>query len=199
MKKLTHDEISEKRFTLDNLHKSKKMPVYVILNSIRSNYNVGSIFRTSDGAMIEKLYLCGYTPYPPKSKEDTKGKTSSAGKKEILKTALGSTDSVSWEYVKDPAEVIRGLKEKGVKICALEITTKSKLYNEVIRDDLPLCLIVGNEITGVAQELIDLCDFSLEIPQYGIKQSLNVAVAYGIAIFEIRKIFDQAHKRTKQR
>ncbi|MHB1687728.1 MAG: RNA methyltransferase [Ignavibacteriaceae bacterium] len=176
MKKLTHDEIALNRSTLENLHQVKRLPVTVILNSIRSNYNVGSIFRTSDGAMIEKLYLCGYTPHPPK--------------KEILKTALGSTESVNWEYVKDPKEVVLKLKEKGMKICALELTDKSKNYYEVSKFDFPLCLIVGNEITGVSQELIDLCDCSLEIPQYGIKQSLNVAIAYGIAVFEIRKIFD---------
>lgn len=176
MKKLTHEEISQNRSTLDNLHEVKKLPVYVVLNSIRSTYNVGSIFRTSDGAMIEKLYLCGYTPHPPK--------------KEILKTALGSTDSVAWEYVEDPLEIILKLKSEGVKICSLELTSKSKMYYEVKPQDFPLCLIIGNEITGVAQELIDLCDFSIEIPQYGIKQSLNVAVAYGISIFELRKIFD---------
>ena len=102
MKKLTHDEISLKRQTLENLHKTKKLPVHVVLNSIRSNYNVGSIFRTSDGAMIEKLYLCGYTPHPPKPNLHTEGKRVSAGKKEILKTALGSTESVNWEYNKDP-------------------------------------------------------------------------------------------------
>lgn len=191
MKKLTHDEISEKRYTLDNLHKTIKIPVYVVLNSIRSNYNVGSIFRTSDGAMIERLYLCGYTPHPPKPGEEAKGKISGTGKREILKTALGSTESVSWEYVKDAAQVIKNLKKEGVKICALELTSKSKLYYEVTKSDFPICLIVGNEITGVAQELIDLCDFSIEIPQYGIKQSLNVAVAYGISVFELRKIFDQ--------
>jgi tRNA G18 (ribose-2'-O)-methylase SpoU len=176
MKKLTHSEISQNRSTLDTLHKVKKMPVYVILNSIRSNYNVGSIFRTSDGVMIEKLYLCGYTPHPPK--------------KEILKTALGATESVKWEFVKDPKEVVKRLKNEGVKICALELTSKSKPYYEINNNDFPLCLIIGNEITGVSQDLIDLCDYSIEIPQYGIKQSLNVAVAYGIAIFELRKIFD---------
>ncbi len=186
MKKLTHDEISEKRYTLDNLHQTTKMPVYVLLNSIRSNYNVGSMFRTSDGAMINKLYLCGYTPHPPIPGEEGKA----SGRKEILKTALGSTESVEWEYVKDPVEVIRQLKKQGVKICALELTSKSRLYHEVKREDFPLCVIIGNEITGVAQELIDLCDFSIEIPQYGIKQSLNVAVAYGIAVFELRRIFD---------
>jgi 23S rRNA (guanosine2251-2'-O)-methyltransferase len=176
MKKLTHDEISENRSTLETLHKVKKLPVYVVLNSIRSNYNVGSIFRTSDGAMIEKLFLCGYTPHPPK--------------REILKTALGSTESVVWEYVKDPKEILLKLKSQGVKICALELTDSSKNYYEISEKDFPLCLLVGNEITGVSQELLDMCDFSVEIPQYGIKQSLNVAVAYGITIFELRKIFD---------
>ena len=176
MKKLTHDEISENRSTLETLHKVKKMPVYVVLNSIRSNYNVGSIFRTSDGAQVEKLFLCGYTPHPPK--------------KEILKTALGSTESVAWEYVKDPKEILLKLKSQGVKICALELTDSSKNYYEISEKDFPLCLLVGNEITGVSQELLDMCDYSVEIPQYGIKQSLNVAVAYGIAIFELRKIFD---------
>lgn len=173
MKKLSHEEISSARTPLDKIHLAEKFPLYVVLNSIRSNYNVGSIFRTSDAAQIEKLYLCGYTPAPPK--------------KEILKTALGATESVSWEYVKDPKEVILNLKEKGIKICALEITTNSRKYNEVGRNDFPLCMIVGNEITGVSQDLINLCDFSMEIPQYGIKHSLNVAVAYGIAVFELRK------------
>lgn len=176
MKKLTHDEISENRSTIDNIHRVEKLPVYVVLNSIRSTYNVGSIFRTSDGAMIKKLYLCGYTPHPPK--------------KEILKTALGSTESVSWEYVKDPMDIVRKLKSEGVKICALELTSESRPYYEVKPSDFPLCVIVGNEITGVSQDLIDLCDFSIEIPQYGIKQSLNVAVAYGISVFELRKVFD---------
>lgn len=176
MKKLTHDEISLNRSTLDTLHQVRKMPVYVLLDNIRSTYNVGSIFRTSDGAMIQKLYLCGYTPHPPK--------------KEILKTALGSTESVEWKYVKDPREAVLELKSRGVKICALEQTSKSKVYYQLKPEVFPLCLIVGNEISGVSQDLIDLCDFSVEIPQFGIKQSLNVAVAYGVSIFEFRRIFD---------
>lgn len=176
MRKLSHDEISLKRSTLETISSVKKLPVYVILNSIRSNYNVGSIFRTSDGAMIEKLYLCGYTPHPPK--------------KEILKTALGATESVNWEYFKDPLNVIKELKSKGIKICALELTENSIPYYELTKNDFPLALVVGNEISGVSQDILDHCDFAIEIPQYGIKQSLNVAVAYGIAVYEIRKIFD---------
>ncbi len=177
MKKLTHDEISENRSTLKTLHKIKRLPVYVILDSIRSNYNVGSIFRTSDGAMIEKLYLCGYTPHPPK--------------KEIMKTALGATESVNWEYVEDAKELINKLKSEGIKIGALELTDSSFPYYDLKPDTFPMALIIGNEITGVSQELLDLCDFSIEIPQYGIKQSLNVAVAYGVAVFELRKMFDE--------
>ena len=183
MRKLTHDEISENRSTLETLHKVKKLPVYVLLNSIRSSYNVGSIFRTSDGAMIEKLILSGYTPHPPR--EDLP-----SGKKDVLKTALGSTESVRWDYIKNPVEAIKEIKSKGIKICALELTENSKPYHEITKKDFPLCLVVGNEITGVSQDILDLCDYSIEIPQYGIKQSLNVAVAYGIAIFELRKIFD---------
>lgn len=176
MRKLTHDEISSNRSSLDTLHQVKKLPVVVVLDSIRSSYNVGSIFRTSDGVMIEKLIATGYTPHPPK--------------KEVLKTALGSQDSVNWEYVKNPIEIVARYKDKGYKICALEQTNKSVAHHSLTKQIFPLCLIIGNEITGVKQELIDLCDFSIEIPQYGIKQSLNVAVAYGIAIFELRRIFN---------
>lgn len=176
MKKLTHAEISDNRATLDTLEVVNKLPVVVVLNSIRSSYNVGSIFRTSDGAMIEKLILCGYTPHPPK--------------KEVLKTALGSQDSVDWEFVENPMNAIIEYKKKGYTICALEQTNNNISYSELTKSNLPLCLIIGNEISGVNQELIDLCDLSIEIPQFGIKQSLNVAVAYGIAIFELRKIYN---------
>ena len=184
MRKLTHDEISKNRSSLDTLHTIKKLPVTVLLNSIRSSYNVGSIFRTSDGAMIEQLILCGYTPHPPIDSENT-------GNKDVLKTALGSTQSVKWQYIKNAVEAIKEIKAKGIKICALELTENSKPYSDIIQYEFPLCLVVGNEITGVSQEILDLCDYSIEIPQYGIKQSLNVAVAYGIAIFALRKIFDQ--------
>lgn len=221
MRKLSHDEISASRSTLETLHSVKKLPVYVLLNSIRSSYNVGSIFRTSDGAMIEKLILCGFTPHPPMepnvipsdtddNRESEKSYTKnrhidsspskerfgmtdkkSTGNKDVLKTALGSTQSVNWEYIKNPLDAIREIKATGIKVCALELTENSKPYYELTKKEFPLCLVVGNEITGVSQEILDLCDYSIEIPQYGIKQSLNVAVAYGIAIFELRKIFDE--------
>jgi tRNA G18 (ribose-2'-O)-methylase SpoU len=176
MKKLSHSEISAKRATLDKIDIIKKLPVSVVLNSIRSSYNVGSIFRSSDGAMIEKLYLCGYTSHPPK--------------KEVLKTSLGSEKSVPWEFIEDPVTIVKKLKSQGYKIYALEQTTNSIPYSDISSSDFPLCLIVGNEISGVNQELIDLSDISIEIPQFGIKQSLNVAVAYGITIFEMRRVFN---------
>lgn len=175
MRKLTHLEITDKRETVETVKDKDKLPVYVMLDSIRSGYNVGSVFRTSDAVMIKKLLLCGYTPTPPN--------------KEVLKTSLGSTESVDWEYIENPVECIQKLKAEGVTICALEISENSVPYYKVKKQDFPICLIVGNEITGVKQELMDLCDYSLEIPQFGIKHSLNAAVAYGISIFELRKIF----------
>lgn len=190
MKKLTHDEISKSRFTLETIHHAEKIPVYLLLNSIRSNYNVGSIFRTCDGAMIQKIYLCGYTPHPPK--DGLPG-----GKKEIHKTALGATESIRWEYHEDPLKVIKKLKSEGVRIVALELTSKSKPYYKLDYNIFPVCLVIGNEISGVSQKILDECDLSIDIPQYGIKQSLNVAVATGIAVFELRKIFDLSGIRTK--
>jgi tRNA G18 (ribose-2'-O)-methylase SpoU len=176
MKKLSHEQISQNRSTLETLDSVKKLPVHVVLNSIRSSYNVGSIFRTSDGAMVEKIYLCGYTPTPEN--------------KDVLKTSLGSQNSIAWEYVENASDIVSKLKKEGLKIIALELTDKSVPHYSLSKEWFPCVLIIGNEITGVSQELIDLCDHSIEIPQYGIKQSLNVAVAYGISIFEMRRIFD---------
>jgi tRNA G18 (ribose-2'-O)-methylase SpoU len=174
MRKLTHDEIAEKRFTLESLNKQERFPIVVLLDNIRSLYNVGSIFRTSDGARIAKLILCGYTPQPPR--------------KEIEKTALGATKSVPWEYFNDAYAAIAALKSQGIRICVLEHTDKSVPYYSLIRDNFPLCLVIGNEITGVSKGIIAQADMSVEIPMFGIKQSLNAAVAYGIALFEFVKI-----------
>lgn len=179
MRKLSHDEISQNRLKLETLHLANKIPVTVVLDSIRSSYNVGSIFRTSDAAMIEKLYLCGYTPHPPN--------------KEVLKTALGATESVEWEFFPDIINLINKLKNDGYLIGALEQTDKSIYHYEIdkLNTSKKICLVIGNEIKGVRDEIISLCDFAVEIPQYGIKQSLNVAVAYGITIFRFREYFDR--------
>jgi len=175
MRKLTHAEISIKRLPAEQVENASRVPLIVLVDNVRSLYNVGSIFRTSDGAMIEKLILAGFTPYPPR--------------KEIEKTALGSTKSVPWEYTKHPTETIQKLKERGYKICCLELTDRSIHYNDIKKTDFPICLVIGNEINGVSKEVIELCDLAIEIPMYGIKQSLNVAVAYGIAVFELARLW----------
>lgn len=173
MRKLSHEEIKSERKDIDKIDRHKRNPIYVLCDNIRSIFNVGSIFRTSDGAFIEKVYLTGYTPYPPR--------------KEISKVALGATESVPWEYYKDPLEVVSILKNQGVKIAVLEITDEKNYYWKATKTDFPLCLIVGNEISGVSKELIDEADISFEIPMLGMKQSLNVSVAYGIAVYELMK------------
>ncbi len=175
MLKLTHDEIARRRQTLETLGSVRRLPVSALLENVRSLYNVGSIFRTSDAAMIEKLFLCGFTPHPPR--------------REIEKTALGATESVPWEYRAIARDLVHELKTRGVKICALELTTESVPYYSIQRRDFPLCLVVGNELTGISKELIELADLAIEIPMYGIKHSLNVAVAYGIALFELMKTY----------
>jgi tRNA G18 (ribose-2'-O)-methylase SpoU len=143
MRKLTHSEISEKRIPTDRIENASRIPLVVLVDNIRSLYNVGSIFRTSDGIMIGKLILAGFTPHPPR--------------KEIEKTALGSTKSVPWEYVKHPVETIQTLKERGYKICCLELTDKSIPHYDIRKTDFPMCLVVGNEITGVAKETVIEC------------------------------------------
>lgn len=173
MRKLTHAEIKAQRKSLTELDNYKRNPIYILCDNIRSIFNVGAIFRTSDAAFIEKIYLTGYTPYPPR--------------KEIEKVALGATLSVPWEYRKNSLELIQELKLKGIKIVSLEITDERKYYWEIEKKDFPLCVILGNEITGVSKELIEASDFSVEIPMLGMKQSLNVSVACGIVVYEMIK------------
>jgi tRNA G18 (ribose-2'-O)-methylase SpoU len=170
IKKLSFEEIKSSRPTIEELAKLEKFPVSVVLENIRSLYNVGSIFRTSDGVLAEKLYLCGYTGYPPR--------------KEIDKTALGSIGSVPWEHHLDAVEVVNGLRERNYMVVSLEHTDSSIAYTEA-EYRFPLCLIVGNEIEGVSEELLSITDMAIEIPMYGIKQSLNVSVAYGVVIYHV--------------
>ncbi len=172
--KLSFEEITAQRPTLDELRAKKRFPITVVLENIRSLYNVGAMFRTSDGARIEKLYICGFTARPPR--------------KEIDKTALGSTESVPWEWRASAAEAIDELRVKGYQIVALEHTDRSVPHSEAPYR-FPLCLVMGNEVDGVSSEAIAKCDLAVEIPMHGIKQSLNVAVAYGIAVFRIVEEF----------
>jgi tRNA G18 (ribose-2'-O)-methylase SpoU len=170
IKKLEYETIKSSRPTLDEVRKMKKFPVSVVLENIRSLYNVGSIFRTSDGAFVERLYLCGYTGYPPR--------------KEIDKTALGSVESVNWKRVEDTACAVEECRSAGYQIVSLEHTDRSRPYNKV-EYKFPVCLIVGNEVEGVSSGLVESSHMAIDIPMYGIKQSLNVAVAYGIVVFHM--------------
>ena len=149
---------------------SKK--VSVLVHNIRSMHNVGSIFRTSDGAGVSKIYLTGYTACPPR--------------KEITKTALGADKSVDWEFHKDPLGVVKGLKKKGIRIVALEKDKTSKDI-QTYKSKGAVCMILGNEIDGVTDELLELADEVLHIPMRGEKKSLNVSVAFGIGIYELTK------------
>lgn len=175
MRKLTHEEISLKRLRPEEVAGASRLPVFGLLDNVRSLYNVGSIFRSSDGAFLSHLYLTGYTPSPPR--------------KEIEKTALGATKTVPWSFYKDPLEAVADARSRGARICVLEHTSGSLPYFEVRKEWFPICLVVGNELTGVSPEIVAAADMALEIPMYGTKQSLNAAVAFGIAVFELARLF----------
>lgn len=174
MQKLTHDEIAKNRRKIEDFPTVQRNPIYAMADNIRSLYNVGSMFRSSDGAVIERLYLTGYTPTPPR--------------KEIEKTALGATNTVPWEYHQDPMTAVEGLKRNGVKICVVELTDRSVPYYALEPKDFPLCLVLGNEISGVSPTIIAAADMAIEIPMHGLKQSLNVAVAYGIVLYDCLRV-----------
>jgi tRNA G18 (ribose-2'-O)-methylase SpoU len=172
IRKLSHEEIT--RTPLEEIGGKARHPLVVVVDNVRSLYNVGSIFRSCDGAMVEKLYLCGFTPFPPR--------------KEISKTALSATESVPWEHVYDICEVLAHLKENGYRIAALEHTTGSLSCFDMTAELFPLAVVVGNEISGISESALDLCDIAVEIPMFGVKQSLNVAVATGVICFECVRV-----------
>jgi 23S rRNA (guanosine2251-2'-O)-methyltransferase len=179
LRKLRHDELLQQRLTNEQIRSYERHPVSLLLHNIRSLYNVGSIFRTSDAALVEKLYLCGYTPYPPR--------------KEIEKTALGAVDTVPWEYIADTKQAVLRLQNEGIRVFALEMTSQSRSVYSLEKTDLPMCLVLGNEITGVDDDVLALCDGALDIPMYGVKHSLNVSVAAGIALFEVVESWKRLH------
>jgi tRNA G18 (ribose-2'-O)-methylase SpoU len=174
MRKLTFEEITQQRYSADEMQQVQRFPVYVILENIRSMYNVGAMFRTSDAACVQELIICGYTARPPR--------------KEIDKTALGATETVPWRYVQTGAEAVKYLKEQGVYVIALEHCENSRNIMTMTFSG-PVGLVVGNEVDGVSQETISVCDCAAEIPMFGMKQSLNAAVAYGIAVFQLIQHF----------
>ncbi len=170
MRKLTYQEIFASRPTLAELSLKERIPIYTICENIRSLYNVGSIFRTSDAVRLEKLYLTGYTGYPPR--------------KEIDKTALGAVDSVNWQHFEDPLAAVNILRKMKIPLIALEHTSKSIPY-DTYDFSFPFCLMVGNEVDGLSEILVAEADAAVEIPMYGLKQSLNVSVAYGVVMYHV--------------
>ena len=155
----------------------EKNPIVLVLDNVRSMHNVGSAFRTADGFAIEKIYLCGITATPPH--------------REIEKTALGATQSVTWEHVKDTVETLKSLKEQGYTLIAVEQAEGSQMLNQFeVQLDLKYALVFGNEVNGVDEEVMEIVDHCIEIPQFGTKHSFNVSVTIGMVLWDfIQKRF----------
>ncbi len=169
MKKLKLEELG--RISVEEFKDAEKLPVCIVLDNVRSLHNVGSAFRTADAFRVEKIYLTGITGTPPH--------------REIQKSALGATESVTWEYVESPAKAIQDLKTQGYTIVIIEQTTASKPLNEFSPEArTKYCLVFGNEVSGVSDEVIAQGDVALEIPQIGTKHSLNISVCLGIVCWE---------------
>ncbi|SEA20022.1 SpoU rRNA Methylase family protein [Arachidicoccus rhizosphaerae] len=170
------------RLSPEEFKAAEKMPLIIILDNIRSMHNVGSVFRTADAFLCEQIMLCGYTPQPPH--------------RDIHKTALGATETVAWSYFKETAAAVAQARQKGYAVYAVEqavhsiSTEKMEVLKTLSADGIAkgLVLILGNEVQGVEQQIIDLSDGCLEIPQYGTKHSLNISVAAGIVIWESSKL-----------
>lgn len=170
MRKLANSELDRKN--VQEFKESEKTPIIVVLDDVRSLHNIGSVFRTCDAFLIQKVYLCGITATPPN--------------KEIHKTALGATETVQWEYAKDIQSVISSLKQENVNIQSIEQVQNSVMLQDFqIQDNTTYALVFGNEVKGVNQSVVDLSDGVIEIPQLGTKHSLNIAVSAGIVIWDL--------------
>ena len=176
MRKLENSELNRK--SIEDFKSAKKTPITIILDDIRSLNNIGSVFRTADAFLIEKIYLCGITAIPPN--------------KEINKTALGATETVDWEYHENILEVIEKLKKEETEVYAIEQVENAIFLNEFKVDKIKkYAIIFGNEVFGVSQNAISICDGTIEIPQLGTKHSLNISVTTGIVVWDI---FNKLHQ-----
>ncbi|EDP98194.1 RNA methyltransferase [Kordia algicida OT-1] len=170
MRKLKNSELN--RLSVDEFKSSEKTSLIVILDNIRSLNNIGSVFRTSDAFLIEKIYLCGITAKPPH--------------KDIHRTALGATDSVVWEYCEDTLALVKELQENDVKVAAIEQAENAMMLNEFQPEKQhTYALVFGNEVKGVQQEVVSASDYVLEIPQFGTKHSLNISVSAGVVLWDV--------------
>lgn len=169
MRKLANEEL--KRLDLEGYKKASKTPILLILDNIRSLNNIGSVFRTADAFLVEKIYLCGITAKPPH--------------KDIHKTALGATESVDWEYRENTINLVEELQAKGVKVVSIEQAEQATMLNDFsVRDNETYALVFGNEVKGVSQEVVSKSDAVIEIPQFGTKHSLNISVSTGIIVWD---------------
>ncbi len=172
MRKLSMEELG--RATPEQFQQQEKMPIVIVVDNVRSALNVGSIFRTADAFALEKIYLCGITATPPH--------------REILKTALGSTETVVWEHVAETLEAVNALKSMGYKTFAVEqVESSIPLQAVELAIQQKTALVFGNEVDGVGEAVIENCDACIEIPQFGTKHSINVAVCVGIVAWELVK------------
>jgi len=170
MRKLKNEELP--RLDVDGFKKARKTPITVVLDNIRSLNNIGSVFRTADAFLIEKIYLCGITATPPH--------------KDIRKTALGATESVVWEYRESTLEVVAEYNAKGYETIAIEQAEGAMMLNELeIEMFKNYVLVFGNEVKGIDQNVVDICTNVIEIPQFGTKHSLNISVSAGVVIWDI--------------
>lgn len=172
MRKLENSELDRK--SIEAFKEAAKTPIIIVLDDIRSLHNIGSVFRTADAFLIEKIYLCGITATPPN--------------KEINKTALGATETVAWEHFANVLEVIENLKKEGVTVLAVEQVENAVFLQDFkVENDKKYALVFGNEVFGVSQEAVALCDGCIEIPQLGTKHSLNISVSAGIVVWDLFK------------
>lgn len=172
MRKLLNSELGRK--TVEEFKDTEKIPVVVILDNVRSMNNIGSVFRTSDAFLIDKIYLCGITAKPPHN--------------DIRKTALGATESVDWDYFEKTEDVVHRLKEKDYHIISVEQAEESTALQDFVPNkNANYALIFGNEVKGVQQTIVDLCDECIEIPQEGTKHSLNISVSVGVVLWDFYK------------
>ncbi|MCB0399648.1 MAG: RNA methyltransferase [Winogradskyella sp.] len=170
MRKLKNSELD--RLGVSEFKEAEKSPIIIILDNIRSLNNIGSVFRTSDAFLIEKIYLCGITAQPPHN--------------DIRKTALGSTETVDWEYAENTLDVVEKLKDENVKICSIEQAENATMLNEFNpKPNTKYAFVFGNEVKGVGQDVINASDMVIEIPQYGTKHSLNISVSAGVVIWDV--------------
>ena len=177
--KRNNDELKADRPTINEVKFIPRLPISILVENVRSVHNVGSIFRSADGFGAEKIYLSGYTAHPPRE--------------DLHKTALGAEGAVPWEYFENPLDSAEVIKKQGIPLVLIEQTKQSKSMYE-IDWEFPVCFIVGNEVSGVSEELSAMADIHVELPMRGVKQSLNVSVATGVVGYEFSRYYSQYKK-----